>query len=232
MNRRLFLGALAAGGVGTVAGCLSSSADEMAMVSAAPARVSKSAATEAGYEYQGTIKRVETQQVGGEGVELTSYNSIYDRAIDRPAEQGDDRSVGAGVFSVLAAPHVTAGGEEFNPVGAPSNVDLAERVQRRYDGVSLERAVGGRSLEALGERFPVESYEGMATLDGEFEIDVALDIIRNEHEGDHLVVVAIHPVGESRQGGTERGRIDTLVRGLEQYDDLEVDIVETEGEDG
>lgn len=232
MNRRLFLGALAAGGAGAVAGCLSGFADDMTMVSAAPARVSDEAAAEAGYEYQGTIKRSETQQVGGEDVELTSYNSVYDRAIGLPAERFGDRPVRAGAFGVLAAPHVTAGGEEFNPVGGPSTVELAERVQRRYDGLSIDRAVGGRALETLGERFPVESYEGTATLNGEHDLDIAMDGIRDEHEGDHLVVAAIYPAGAVREGESERTRIDTLVRGLEQYHDLEVDIVETEGTDG
>jgi len=44
--------------------------------------------------------------------------------------------------------------------------------------------------------------------------------------------VAIYPTGAVRDRESERTRIDTLVRGLEQYDDLEVDIVETEGADG
>ncbi|MFC6769443.1 DUF6517 family protein [Natrinema soli] len=232
MNRRLFLGALAAGGVGTVAGCLSGFADDMTMVSAAPARVSDEAAAEAGYEYQGTIKRVETQQVGGEDVELTSYNSVYDRAIDLPAERFGEQPVRAGAFGVLSTPQITVGGEEFNPVSEPSDKVLVERVQNRYDGLSIERAVGGRALETLGERFPVESAEGTATLDGEYDVDVSLDIIRDEHEDDPLVIVAVYPTEEVLQGESEQGRIDTLVRGLEQYDDLEVEIVETEEADG
>lgn len=229
MNRRLFLGALAAGGVSVGAGCLSGFDGGATTAAAAPARVSDAAAAEAGYEYQGTIQRTETHEVGGEPVEVTSYDSVYDRAIDLPRSDG---SVRAGAFGVLSTPQVTAGGAEFNTVGDSTTEELAERVQHRYEEFSLERAVGGRAVEALGERFPVESYEGTATLNGEYDVDIALDIIRNTHESDHLVVVAVYPVADRLREESEQGRIDTLIRGLTQYDDLEVDIVETVGDGG
>jgi len=197
MNRRLFLGALTAGGVGAVAGCLGGFADDMTMVSAAPARVSDEAAAEASYEYQGTIKRVETQQVGGEDVELTSYNSVYDRAIELPAERFGDQPVRAGAFSVLAAPR------HRRWRGVQSCRWAVDSGTRRTRATSLRRPVDrpgrrGRALEALGERFPVESVEGTATLNGEYDLDIALDSIRDEHEDDHLVVVAIYHRGRPR----------------------------------
>jgi len=232
MNRRLFLGALTAGGVGAVAGCLGGFADDMTMVSAAPARVSDEAAAEASYEYQGTIKRVETQQVGGEDVELTSYNSVYDRAIELPAERFGDQPVRAGAFSVLAAPLPPP------PVARSSILSVGRRQWNSSNACNVAttacRSTGPSGPRARGARraVPVESVEGTATLNGEYDLDIALDSIRDEHEDDHLVVVAIYPTGAVRDRESERTRIDTLVRGLEQYDDLEVDIVETEGADG
>lgn len=227
MNRRQFLGALAAGSVGTAAGCLSGFVDDATTFTAAPARVSEDAAAETGYEYRGTRKRVDERQVGSEDVEVTSYLSTYDRSIDLPSGRFGDEPVRAGAFGVGTTPQVSVGGEDFNPISDLSDREIAARIQEHYSGLEIVRAVGGRALEALGVRFSLESYEGTATLQGEFDIEVVLDIFRREHEDDHIVVAAIYPVEDVLP--SEQERIDTLIRGLQSYDDLEVDIVESDG---
>lgn len=227
MNRRLFIGALAAGGVGTGAGCLGSLGDDVTTFSAAPARVSEEAAAEVGYEYQGTRKRIDGERVGGEDIEATSYVSMYDRSIELPAERFGDDPIRAGVFGVLTSPQVTVAGEDFNPISELSNRELAERIQEHYDGLEIDRAVGGRAVESLGERFSIQSYEGSATLQHEYVVGVSVDIIDAEHEGQHIVVGAIYPADRLLTGVPEQARIDTLIRELEHYDGLEVDIVET-----
>ncbi|WP_254764019.1 DUF6517 family protein [Natrinema marinum] len=229
MNRRLFIGALGASAVGTVAGCLS--AGDSRTISATPARVSADAAATAGYEYQGTRERVETERVGSEDVEVTSYVSVYDRAMELPTAEFGEDAVKAGVFAVLAAPQVTVGDETINPISDRSRRELANRIQRHYDGFEIDRAVGGRAIQALGQRFSFQSYEGTAALQGEAEIAVRLDIAQRQHEDDYDVIAAIYPVEDLLEGGSEQERIDTLVRGLEQYDDIEVEIVES-GSDG
>ncbi|QCS42764.1 DUF6517 family protein [Natrinema versiforme] len=229
MDRRQFLGALAAGSVGTVAGCLSGFADDATTFTAAPARVSEDAASETGYEYRGTRKRVDERQVGGEEIEATSYLSTYDRSIDLPSGRFGDEPVRAGAFGVGTTPQINVGGEDFNPISDFSDREIAARIQDHYEGLEIVRAVGGRALEALGVRFSLESYEGTASLQGEFDIEVVLDIFRREHEDDHIVVAAIYPVEDVLP--SEQERIDTLIRGLQSYDDLEVDIVESDGWD-
>lgn len=226
MNRRLFIGALAAGGVGTAAGCLAEF-DDVTTYSAAPARVSEEAAATAGYEYRGTRKRIDAKRVGGEDIEATSYVSMYDRSIELPTDRFGADPIRAGVFGVLTSPQITVAGEDFNPLSDLSNRELAERVQEQYAGLEIDRAIGGRALESLGERFSVQSYEGAATLQNEFVVDVTVDIINSEHEGQHIVVGAIYPADRLLTGVPEQARIDALIRGLEHYDGLEVDIVDT-----
>ncbi|SEQ23658.1 DUF6517 family protein [Natrinema salaciae] len=230
MNRRRFIGALAVGGVGAVAGCLSDT--EATTFSAAPARVSEDAAAEAGYEYRGTKRWIDETDVGGETVEVTSYCSVYDRSIDLPAEQFGEEPLRAGAFGVFAAPQVSVSGEEFDPLGEFSNRQLAERAQNHYADLEIVRAVGGRALEALGERFSLQSYEGTATLQETYEIGVVLDTIQRTHEGDYVALAAVYPTDDVLSGASEEGRIDTLIRGLVQYDDLEVEIVEDDDTDG
>ncbi|AFO58205.1 hypothetical protein NJ7G_2983 [Natrinema sp. J7-2] len=229
MDRRQFIGALAAGVIGTAAGCLSG-INDVTTFSAAPARVSDEAAAEAGYEYRGTRRRVDEERVGGEDIEATSYISTYDRAIDLPAEQFGDEPVRSGVFGVLTTPQVRVGDADFNPVSELSNREIADRIQDHYAGLEIERAVGGRALEALGERFSVQTYGGTAMLQDEYEADIVLDIVQRDHEDDHIVVAAVYPAADIVPG--EAARIDTLVRGLEHYDDLEVDLVEDDGDGG
>ncbi len=231
MNRRLFVRSLVAAGIGTAAGCLSDAGSVTA--TATPARVSEDAAATAGYEYQGTRERVETERVGGEDVEVTSYVSVYDRAIELPTERFGGDALKAGVFAVLAVPQVTAGGETSNPVSDLSRRDLANRVQNHYEEFAIDRAVGGRALQALGQRFSFQSYEGTATLQDEFEVPVRIDLARRDHEDDHDVIAAIYPVEDLLGDESEQGRIDTLVRGLEQYDDIDIEIVDgNDGSDG
>ncbi|WP_254530323.1 DUF6517 family protein [Natrinema gelatinilyticum] len=232
MNRRLFIGVLGVGAFGTVAGCLSSGADDRPTFSATPARVSEEAAGEAGYGYQGTRELTEGAQVGGQDIEVTSYTSVYDRGIELSAERFGAGAVKAGVFGVTSLPQVTVGGEEYDPVGDRSTRFLAERVQSHYAGIEVDRALGGRALQALGQRFSFQAYEGTATLRGEYDVRVRIDLTQRDHEDDHLVVAAVYPVAELLPGGSEQGRIDILTRGLEQYDGISVDIVDQDGSTG
>jgi hypothetical protein len=224
MNRRLFIGTLAAGGIGAAAGCLSGLVDDATTFSAVPARVSEAAAADAGYDYRGTRERVDSERVAGRDVEIRSYASTYDRAIDLPGTGSEP--VRAGVFGVGTTPTVAVDGESFDPLGGLSDRDLVGRVQDRYDGLEIDRAVGGRALEALGERFSLTSYEGTASLDGADDVAVLVDVAAPDHEADRVVVAAVYPTGDGHPGESERPRIDALVRGLEHHEDIGVELVE------
>lgn len=227
MNRRLFVAAVAAGGMGASAGCLSGLIDDVTTFEASPVRVTTTAADDAGYEYQGTEQRVERREVAGESIEVTNYVSEYTRTIDLPLD-GLGTQTEAGVFAVISTPQVSVAGQEFNPVGDMSEAELAEHVQKQYDDLEVGANVGGRAIEPgdLTATVSVETYEATATLVGEHGVDVFLDIAQPDHDGDHLVVVGVYPDDEDVPLSDERDRIDAMADGLEHGDDVEVDLRE------
>ncbi|QSW98842.1 DUF6517 family protein [Haloterrigena alkaliphila] len=235
MNRRTFVAAATAGAVGASAGCLSGLIDDMTTFEASPIRVSEAAAGEAGYEYQGTTELVEEREFGGESVEVTNYLTEYTRTIDMPLD-GFGEQPEAGVFAFVSTPQVRVAGEDFNPVGDMSEAELAEYIQKQYEQFELGDGIGGRAIqpddiEGLDTIVSFQSYEGTATLQGETEIDVLLDIARAEDSGDHLVVAAVYPDDSDLPMETERERADTMTTGIQHGDDVEVDLQE-DGESG
>ncbi|WP_238717395.1 DUF6517 family protein [Natronorubrum halophilum] len=233
MNRRLFVATIAAGAVGTSAGCLSGIINDATTFEAFPVRVSTAAADEAGYEYKGTRKRVEEREFAGESVEVTNYLSEYTRTLELPLDAFGSETE-AGVFALISTPQVSVAGESFNPVGEMSTAELAEHVQNQYDKLEIGSNIGGRALEPdeLDVRVSFDTYEGAATLHGEQEINVLVDIAQPDHDSDHLVLIGVYPDEEGFSAESEQGRIDTMVAGLEHSDDVDVDIVEEDGDGG
>ncbi|WP_049889052.1 DUF6517 family protein [Natronolimnohabitans innermongolicus] len=236
MNRRSFVAAAAVGAIGASAGCLSDILDDVTTFEASPIRVSEAAADEAGYEYQGTTERVEEREFAGESVEATNYISEYTRTIDLPLDLDEPD---AGVFALVSTPDVSVAGETFNPVGDMSEAELAEYVQGQYDELDLERNVGGRAIdsddiEGLNTTVSLSTYEGTATLQGEVDVDIRLDVAQPDHDDDHLVIMAVYPdVDDLPIEDDETDRVDTLVAGIEHGEDVEVEIVdEDEADDG
>lgn len=225
MHRRPFVATLAVGGVVAAAGCLENVMDDITTVSAAPARVTRAAVDGTGYEYRGTRERLTEETVAGETVEATNYLTEYNRPIELSLDAFGDET-DAGVFGVITTPQVSIADEDLNPVGDMSHRELAERVQSHYDPLEIGGSIGDRAVETLGERLTVTSYEGRATLHDEREIDVVVDISQPDHDGDHLVIVAIYPAGELLPLADERDRIDALIGGLEHGDHVDVEIVE------
>ncbi|ELY42360.1 DUF6517 family protein [Natronorubrum sulfidifaciens] len=232
MNRRQFVGTVAAGAVGTSAGCLSDVLNEELTFDASPIRVSTAAETEAGYEYQGTRERTEEREFGGESVGLTSYHSEYSRSIELPLEDVDGET-DAGVFSLTSTPQIRVADETFNPIGELTTAELAERMQAQYDDLELGANIGGRAIEPDGPNTMVsfDTYEATATLDGGTELDVFFDIALPEHDYEYLVVAAIYPAADT-VFEDERARVNTMATGLEHGDTVSIDRIEASDDSG
>lgn len=232
MNRRLFVGALAAGGLGASAGCLArleSYVADATSFAAAPAVVAEAAAAETGYDYRGTAETVQRETVAGKPIEVTNYVSEYTRTID--ARLGAlDGETETGVFGAIATPQVDVAGEAFNPVGDMTRGEIAERVQDRYDELEVDdEAVGRRSVDALGGSIAVDTFEGTATFQGYEDVDVYADVSQPDHGGDHLVLVAVYPDEGAFDRESEADRIDTMLEALEHGDGVDAEIREADG---
>jgi hypothetical protein len=230
MNRRQFVGAAAVFALGGSAGCLGDILDDVTTYSASPAVVNETAADDAGYVYQGTEEVVESERVAGEEIEATNYISEYTRTIELPLDLIDD-GVDAGVFAVVTTPQVSVAGEEFNPISDVDNEELIEQIQTQYDELSIEGSVGGRAVDALDGTVSLETYEGEAALLGQWGIDILLDISQLEFGDDHFVILGIYPDDRNLPVGSEEERIDTMVRGLEHGDDVDVEFVDRDEDD-
>jgi hypothetical protein len=230
MNRRQFVGAAAVFALGGSAGCLGDILDDVTTYSASPAVVNETAADDAGYVYQGTEEVVESERVAGEEIEATNYISEYTRTIELPLDVIDD-GVDAGVFAVVTTPQVSVAGEEFNPISDVDNEELIEQIQTQYDELSIEGSVGGRAVDALDGTVSLETYEGKAALLGQWGIDILLDISQLEFGDDHFVILGIYPDDRNLPVGSEEERIDTMVRGLEHGDDVDVEFVDRDEDD-
>lgn len=232
MNRRQFVATAAVTSLGASAGCLGNLLESATTVSASPAIVAESATSEAGYEYQGTTETVRSETVAGEDVEATNYISEYTRTIETPLSVLGG-SVDAGVFAVITTPQVSVAGKDFNPVGEMSNDEIVELIQSQYENLEVGNSVGGRAIDdALDMIISIESYEGKATFQGEQGVDVFLDIAQPDHGGDHLVLAAVYPDDKNLQPESERERVDTMVGGLRHGDDVDANIVGSDGEGG
>jgi hypothetical protein len=230
MNRRQLVGAAAVFALGGSAGCLGDILDDVTTYSASPAVVNETAADDAGYVYQGTEEVVESERVAGEEIEATNYISEYTRTIELPLDVIDD-GVDAGVFAVVTTPQVSVAGEEFNPISDMDNEELIEQIQTQYDELSIEGSVGGRAVDALDGTVSLETYEGEAALLGQWGIDILLDISQLEFGDDHFVILGIYPDDRNLPVGSEEERIDTMVRGLEHGDDVDVEFVDRDEDD-
>ncbi len=215
MNRRRILASVGTLGVAASAGC-TGLVEELTTFSASPAEVTAAASEEAGYDHQGTEEWVERREFAGEEVEVTNYASEYTRGLELPGI--GDRE--AAVFATVASPEVSVAGREFNPLAEMDEAEIVEGIQGQYEGLSIGDRVDGRQVESLGTTIDVETFEGTATLAGEFGLDVLVDVSTPDHDGDHLVLVGIHP--EEDPAGTglsvtdERGRITTMLEGLDR----------------
>lgn len=210
MCARKRVAVLAVGLVMLTAGCGFITGQEALAFSATPATVSEQTLSETEYESVNVTDEVVTRNFSAAGqtrqVEVTNQLAQYERQVDL----GPLGSKRAAVFVAFASPEVEVATQTFNPIADMSEREVLRQFESQYEGLSVGSRVDSRNVTVLGQSTAVEKYEGTAELAGS-EVDVYVHATKVEHEGDHVVSVAVYP---QRLDGEEQAVV-TLLQGLE-----------------
>jgi hypothetical protein len=179
--------------------------------SAEPAAVSGGAASDAGYEPNGTrtLDVDRTFEVAGEErrVIATNYVAEYSKSVDLGL-LGDAE---VGVFNVVSTPAVEVAGQTLNPIGSYSNVRLVEFVQQQYSGLSDIERVGERNITVQGTETTVTKFAATATIQ-EQEIDVFVHVTKYRDGDDFIVAIGVYP---QQLDGQEESNVLSMMRAID-----------------
>ncbi|MFB6070989.1 MAG: DUF6517 family protein [Halanaeroarchaeum sp.] len=193
LNRRSFLGAVAAGGLAATSGCIGFLTGEKPLTfTASAAKVPADVQSQTGYEEAAqrspTVSRTFTVAGQDREVEVTNRVAVYEKTIDL----GPLGTHKAGVFALLSTPQIEIAGQTFNPVEDMSTRELLAQFQSRYEGLSIDGQVGSTEVATLGTTATIEKYEGTATIGGR-EIPIYVHVGRIEHGGDFVLPIGVYP---------------------------------------
>jgi len=173
-------------------GCLGVFSGGTTTFEAEPADVDEAAASQTGFEKNGTRDSVVTREVGPEGVsetvQVVNKVTTYEKALEIPL-LGTAR---LGVFSIVSSPAVEVAGQTFNPLADYSNDRLVQLVTNRFGSLSGVERVSSRQLTVLGTETTVTKYAATTTAQGQ-NIDVFVHVTKVRHEGDFLVGIGVYP---------------------------------------
>ena len=173
-------------------GCLGVFSGGATTFEAEPADVDEAAASQTGFEKNGTRDSVVTREVGPEGVSETvrvvNKVTTYEKSLEIPL-LGSAR---LGVFSIVSSPAVEIAGQTFNPVADYSNDRLVQLVTNRFGSLSNVEQVGSRQVTVLGSQTTVTKYAATTTVQGQ-QIDVFVHVAKVRHGDDFLVGVGVYP---------------------------------------
>lgn len=190
-------------------GCLGAFSSGTTTFEAEPAEVNQAAASQTGFEKNGTSDSVVTREIGPDGasqtVEVINKVTTYEKALEIPL-LGTAR---LGVFSIVSSPAVEIAGQTFNPLADYSNDQLVQLVTNRFGSLSNVEQVSSRQLTVLGTETTVTKYAATTTAQGQ-EIDVFVHVTKVRHEGDFLVGVGVYP-----QRLDQESDVLTLLRAVE-----------------
>lgn len=230
--------------VGLSAGCVGFLTGSQALEFSANRTVASDAALEeTGYQEAGNQTVTNVVKVGAAGqqrqMNLTSYLYVYNRSVAasdvnesrlRALPGGANATAGASgartttppgdgnatvplgnassvvTFSVLAMPNAKVGGQSVHPLSRLSTEQLVRRFAP-MENTSL-RFEGNHTVPSLGDDRPVSTFRLESEQGG---VDVIVHVASFDAGNDYVVVFAAHPALID-----ERGRVDTLVAGLEQ----------------
>jgi hypothetical protein len=181
--------------------------------SATAATVSDAALEETGFEHNRTDDQTVTREFSAAGqskeVEVTNRISEYHRTVGLPgiAEQE------VAVFATFASPQVEVLGQSFNPLAEYDNRELAEQFTARLDSVENVREVGSRNRTMLGTSTEVTKFEATVTTSTGVQFDAYLHVTKVEHDGDHVVALAVYPQQFGDRGETVAKLLDGVEHG-------------------
>ncbi len=182
MNRRTFIAAVGASGVGSIAGCLEViRGEEPLELSASPASIPSSVVDETGYELERQREVVIEREVEAAGqtreIVVTNQQSEYQKTVSL----GPLGKQKAAVFTALTTPQVNVLGREFNPVANMSTRELAEMVQEQYEDMRSMEPVEDSDITINGESTTQSKFRAEAKFAGEtielfFHISEAVEL--------------------------------------------------------
>jgi hypothetical protein len=179
--------------------------------SATEATVNEDALEATGFEHNRTEEMRVEREFSAAGqtkeVEVTNWISEYHKTVGLPGL--DEQEVG--VFATFASPQVEVLGQSFNPLADYDNRQLAEQFTTLLDSVDEVREVDSRNRTMLGTSTEVTKFEATVTTQTGIQFDAYLHVTKVEHEGDHVVALAVYPQQLGDQGDT----VAQLLEGVE-----------------
>ncbi|WP_123533205.1 DUF6517 family protein [Halosimplex salinum] len=143
---------------------------------------------------------------GGQTREVTLSSEVrrYNRTVSvAPGVEGDFARM-----TVYTTPAATIAGQSVNPVDEWSADHLVRRLVSSAGGLSNTQFESNRSVQFLDGERTVSEYSARQSMNG-METNVTIHLATVEHDGDHVVAVAVHP-----ERVDERSRVDALLEGL------------------
>ena len=179
--------------------------------SAEPATVSGSAATDAGYEYNGTRELTVNRSfdVGGQERRVIATNQISDYR--KSMDLGPLGNAEVGVFNVVTTPAVEIAGQTLNPIGSYSNARLVEFVQQQYSGLGDIQRVSEQNITVQGTETAVTKFSATATIQGQ-EIDVFIHVTKYRSGDDFVVAIGVYP---QQLEGSEESNVLSMMRAID-----------------
>ncbi|WP_254271680.1 DUF6517 family protein [Haloarcula marina] len=190
-------------------GCLGLVTGDEVAFEASPATVDDSTLADSGYELSNTTEQNITRRVSVLGQERTIRLENHITQYRRGVDLGPLGTLELSRVVVFSTPSATVAGQDLNPATTWSNRRVIEEIAARTGSVSDVQFERNRSVEVLGEPRDVSVFSGTTRVQGQ-EIDVRIHVTSFEHEGDVIVLLAVHPDLVS-----EQERVDTMFRGVE-----------------
>jgi hypothetical protein len=179
--------------------------------SASQATVSDAALEETGYEHNSTkamnVSRTFSAAGQSKEVEVTNWISEYHQKAGLPGV-GEQK---VAVFATFTSPQVEVLGQSFNPLAKYSNRQLAQQFTSQLKSVNDVQKAGSQNRTMLGKTTSVSKFEASVTTAAGIQFDANVHVTKVEHEGDHVVAIAVYP---KKLPGQEE-KVYRLLRGVE-----------------
>jgi hypothetical protein len=203
---------VAVAGLLATSGCICFlTGEEPLEFSAEPATVSDAAASDAGYEYNGTraLEVDRTFEIGDQERRVIATNRISDYT--KSVDLGPLGEAEVGVFNVVTTPAVEIADRTLNPIGSYSNARLVELVQRQYSGLGNVEQVSERNVTVQATETTVTKFSATATIEGR-EIDVFVHVTKYRSGDDFVVAIGVYP---QQLDGQEESNVLSMMRSID-----------------
>jgi hypothetical protein len=179
--------------------------------SAEPAAVSGSAASDAGYEANGTrtLDVDRSFEVAGQERRVIATNHVTDYSKSMSLGLLGDAEVG--VFNVVSTPAVEVAGQTLNPIGNFDNARLVEFVQQQYSGLGDIEEVGEQNVTIQGTETTVTKFSATADIEGQ-AVDVFVHVTKYRDGDDFIIAVGVYPQQLDSQ---EESNVLSMMRAIE-----------------